>query len=593
MFLLIGWTVLAIASLVDLQIGERLYLPAQAFDQSLRSALTAAAFRTGVPPQNPFFYPGHGIGMRYYYYWNVLCALPAKLFGLGPRVTTLAGVVWSGIALASLLPLYLKHFCEETIELGRKSLIGIALLAVTGLDLVPTIMLFAFQQTVLGDMEWWDGQQVTSWIDSLLWVPHHVAAVVACLIGFLVLWVVPRNASFGDRLKAVLIAALAFASAAGLSVYITFTFAVFLVIWTLLLLRSHLLPEALMFVAVGALAIVLSLAYLHELRQPGYTGSFALFYVRSLESIEDWAEKAIPWNWVHQLFLAALLPVYYIVELGFFALVGLGQALHYWRRPAPLLKWETAAVTMCGASFLVGSFLMSTTGNNDLGYRSLLIAQFILLLWAALFVHRWKAKESERTPKLRLLFRVFLWIGIFGTVYQLGELRVFSILVEKGQYVDSVSWLPRRDKLGPDLFQTRTAFEELMKTLPEDAVIQYSPLNLAYVPNIYYLRRQTVAGMPVCGSAFGGDPFLCLQYQNKLAEAFNGRKPFELQDANQLCEELGIDVLIAERSDRMWGVPKGWVRTGKPVLENDFVKAIACGRRRDQIAGFFAPHSEH
>jgi hypothetical protein len=132
-----------------------------------------------------------------------------------------------------------------------------------------------------------------------------------------------------------------------------------------------------------------------------------------------------------------------------------------------------------------------------------------------------------------------------------------------------------------------------MRTLPRDAVVQYSPLNLAYVPNIYYLRRQTIDGMPGCGSAFGGDPFLCLQYQNKLAEAFNGRKPFTLRDANDLCEDLGIDLLIAERSDRMWGVPKGWVRTGKPVLENGFIRAIACGRRRDQIGELFGLHSQH
>jgi hypothetical protein len=248
---------------------------------------------------------------------------------------------------------------------------------------------------------------------------------------------------------------------------------------------------------------------------------------------------------------------------------------------------------MCGSSFLVGSFLMSNTGNNDLGYRSLLIAQFVLLLWAVLFVYRWTSKTAERPPRMRLLFQTFLWIGVLGTVYQLAELRMFSILVEKGEYVDAVSWLPRADELGSDVFQTRTAFEELMKTLPQDAVIQYSPLNRAYVPNIYYLRRQTIAGMPACGSAFGGDPFLCLQYQNKIAEAFNGRKPFKLQEANELCDDLGIDLLIAERSDRMWGVKNGWVRTGKPVLENDFVRAVACGKRREQIENVFAPETAH
>jgi hypothetical protein len=236
-------------------------------------------------------------------------------------------------------------------------------------------------------------------------------------------------------------------------------------------------------------------------------------------------------------------------------------------------------------SLLVGSFMMSTIGNNDLGYRSVQIAQFVLLLWAVPFVYNWWSRK--RPPRMRLLFHAFLWIGVLGTVYQLAELRMFSILLEKQQYVNEVTWLPRADQLGENLFQTRAAFEEVMTILPRDTTIQFAPTNQAYVPNIYYLRRQTVAGMPGCGTGFGGDPFVCLQYQNKIGEAFNGRTPFKLQDANHLCEDLGIDLLIAERSDRMWNVKTSWVRTGKPVLENNFVRAIACGKRRVEIEDLF------
>jgi hypothetical protein len=587
LWLACGWACLAIASLVDIQIGDRLYVPASSFDQSLRSALAGAAVRTGVPPFNPFFYPGHGIALRYYYYWNVLCALPAKLFGVSPRLTALSGVIWSGLALASIIPLYLKYFCEETVAFGKKSLIGIALLAVTGLDLIPTIVYFYFDRSVTADMEWWDGQQVTSWFDSLLWVPHHVAALVACLIGFLVLWIVPRNATLGHRAQAAIIAALAFASAAGLSVYVVFTFAIFLVIWTLILLRSHLLRDAGMFFFVGIVTVAVSLAYLHDLRQPGSSGDFARFYIRALESVENWADDSIPWDTLREFFIALMLPVYYLIELGFFALVGFAQARNYWRRPQRLLQWEWAAVVLCGVSLLVSSFLMSTTGNNDLGYRGMLFAQFILLLWAVPVVYRWTT--GNRRGKLRLLFHAFLWIGILSTVYQALELRMFSVLAEDGRYVDEAPWLPHPDNLGHDLFRARYVFEQLNRNLPKDTILQYNPVNKAVVPNIYYLQHQTVAGLATCGTAFGGDPFQCMPLQNKILAAFNGTHNFSMQDANRLCDDLGIDVLIAERSDRMWALRHSWVWSENPLLANEYMRVFACGRRREAIQHNFNP----
>ncbi len=586
--MVLAWSIVAIASMADLQIGEKLYLPAQSFDQCLRSALAASAQRTGVPPANPFFYPGHAVPMRYYYYWNVLCALPAKLFGLDARVTTLAGVIWSGFALASLIPLYLKYFCEETVELGRKAMIGIGLLTVTGLDLIPTVMIFLGERSILGDMEWWDEQQVTSWLDSLLWVPHHVAGMVACLMGLLVLWVLPRNATAGQRIKVAIVAALAFASAAGLSVYVTFTFALFLVIWTVVLLRSQYWAEVLTFVLAGIVTLILSLGYLHDLQQTGLSGSFAIFYVRSLESFQDWSDQHIPWDWLQSVFLALLLPVYYTVELGFLAIVGFVQAKRYWRRPAPLQKWEWASLCIAGTSLLVGSFLISTTGNNDLGYRSVLFAQFMLLLWAVPLIYRWRTHIANPPAKMRLLYIAFLAIGVLGTVYQFVELRLLTILADRKQYVDEIAWLPHGDNIAKDVYLARSGFSALTRTLPPDAIIQYSPTNPAYVPNLYYARFQSVDGQTACGTAFGGDPFYCMVLQNKIAPAFNGRIPFTLADANQLCNDLGIDVLIAERSDRMWSLKQSWIWTGTPVVANAYLRALACGTRRRKIEDLFA-----
>ena len=138
------------------------------------------------------------------------------------------------------------------------------------------------------------------------------------------------------------------------------------------LFRSRFWPEALTFVLTGVLTIVVSLGYLHDLRQPGFTGSFATFYVRTLGYFQEWSDAHVAWRPAQDLLLALLLPVYYTVELGFLAIVGFVQSIQFWRRPAPLQKWEWASGSIAGVSFLVGSFLMSTTGNNDLGYRAIL-----------------------------------------------------------------------------------------------------------------------------------------------------------------------------------------------------------------------------
>jgi hypothetical protein len=74
--------------------------------------------------------------------WYSVCLVPASLFGLLPRYVLFASSVWTGFALAAIIPLYLKHFFRKTQALNQRSLFGIALLAVSGLDLLPVSLLY-------------------------------------------------------------------------------------------------------------------------------------------------------------------------------------------------------------------------------------------------------------------------------------------------------------------------------------------------------------------------------------------------------------------------------------------------------------------
>ena len=159
--MMLAWFVVVQLSLADLQIGHRLYVSYVAFDHSVRLPLVEAAARTGVPPRNPFYSVGKAPVLRYFYYWYVVCALPIRLFGLSAKGCLNASVFWSGIGLASTIPLFLKYVIGVRENLRNKSVIGIALLTITGLDLIPCAATVFYYHGLSADMEWWNPNQVT------------------------------------------------------------------------------------------------------------------------------------------------------------------------------------------------------------------------------------------------------------------------------------------------------------------------------------------------------------------------------------------------------------------------------------------------
>ena len=74
-----AWILFVIIELVDVGVCGRLYFSVTVFDHALRTAFVDAVLRTGVPPANPLFWPGHAAPMRYYYFWYVLTAAAARL----------------------------------------------------------------------------------------------------------------------------------------------------------------------------------------------------------------------------------------------------------------------------------------------------------------------------------------------------------------------------------------------------------------------------------------------------------------------------------------------------------------------------------
>jgi len=568
-----AWILVAMSSLVDLQIQDRLYFSPTVHDYSIRAPITAAISRTGVPPSNPLFFPGTPVPLRYHYFWYILGSLVDQLGGkaVSPRHALIGGSVWCGIALLALIPLYLRFFDAKGSEgIHRRSLIGIGLLAVTGLDLLPTVLFMKFGHRVLQDMDWWN-EQIASWLHSLLWVPHHVVALIACLTGFLLLWCIEHNSNARTH---VILAACAFASAAGSSIYVTLVFAAFLAVWTAMMAIRRCQREWVALLAAGALAGILSLPHLLSLipEDTGAAGTagetFFTFSVRSFTAAAILLKDSNVDARIVQLVYAALLPVNYFLELGFFFVIG-WLTLRGYRRSAKLTRQQLALSTMLVTSVVICTFVRSSViANNDLGWRGFLFAQFVLILWSVDFWPLWSKLENDG----RVALVAMLVLGVAGTFYQGIMLRIFPVLADRGIVAMHDTLSPDR-QLGRRTMAMRRAYAQLDSILPDGARLQFNPKEPSngYFAGMY-ADRQVVAFDGGCGSVFGGGGRSCEGLISRISPVF-------ATPATQCPSDLEpIDVLVFQDTDPVWADLSNWTWQVPPLVANDFFRAIPAKR---------------
>ncbi len=643
-----AWILFVIFELVDVGVGSRLYFSVTVFDHALRTAFVDAVLRTGVPPANPLFWPGHAAPMRYYYFWYVLTAAAARLGSATARQAMIASVAWAGFGLAATLQLYCRHFLGSTSQRGLDTpqlaipshpshetttqwmghpprlAVALALLTVTGLDILPVLVKALLRMKTDGDMEWWSAAQVSSWMDSLLWVPHHVAGLVCCLLGFLLVWM-SKGLSGPRRAGCGLIAGLSFASAFGLSTWVAVAFALVMaawMVWALVWERGSRSRVQVLLLA-GLIAAVALLPYLTELRgeasatnavlaneatSPDGTASIAndgthllRFGVRhiipadSLQGI-GWVARlaeAHPAAEDAGVGLVLLLPGYF-VELGFYGLVLLAALLAMRRRK--LDESARTALLLAVAGLVVSTFLRSTiVENNDFAMRSILIAQFFLLLLAVVW---WEGGLGATNRIFRGAMLAMAWIGLAGTIYQAVLLRIYLPVEERlGR--------PEVSGLAESAMALRQGFDAMRPRVARNAVVQYNtvqPGEFFYLAEVMQAGRQMALATPGCGAAFGGDVRACKGVEQGVARLFSlhsspdlsqeisllGASPdtkvrgpapgraLSAAEARDQCGRLAVSYLVATRWDAVWSDPRAWVWTLPTVVDTDKVRVLAC-----------------
>jgi hypothetical protein len=286
--------------------------------------------------------------------------------------------------------------------------------------------------------------------------------------------------------------------------------------------------------------------------------------------------------------LVLLLPGYF-VELGFYGLVLLA-ALGAMRRHQ-LDEAARAAVVLAVAGLLVSTFLCSTiVENNDFAMRSILIAQFFLLLLAVLW---WQSELGASSRLLRGAMLAMAWIGLAGTLYQAVLLRVYLPVEERLGRAEV-------DGLAERAMAVRLGFDAMDRRVPANAVVQYNtaqPGEFFYLAQAMMAGRQVANATPGCDAAFGGDVAACRGVQQGVARLFSLHSPPDLPpetpspqklrgpslgvalsapEARAECANLGVGDLVATRWDPVWFDLRGWVWTLPAVVESNELRVLDC-----------------
>jgi hypothetical protein len=211
-------------------------------------------------------------------------------------------------------------------------------------------------------------------------------------------------------------------------------FGVFLVVWALVAFIRRWRRDGAVLVAAGAIGLSLALPFALSLRGPAEGGQPLEFWIRPFSPIDGlFRGQGLDKGLTLPLVNALALPLNYFLELGFF----FAAAVLWWKnhraRGKRLTRAESAAWVMIATSVTICTFLRSSViGNNDLGWRGFLIAQFGLLLIAV--------DVLAEIPARRAFLAVLLVLGAAGSAYEIGINRFYAPLADRG-IVPTFYWL--------------------------------------------------------------------------------------------------------------------------------------------------------
>jgi len=537
--------------LTDFRWGGKLYHATFAIDMVKHAATVNAIVSWGLPLTDPFVSRAEPAG--YYYFFYTVAASPVRLTQgtLDARAAVGALAVLNGAALLALAALLQRKSVPGLPAAGRLSVL-IALLMCGNLDIIPNIMIGLATHFWPIEIEWWTDEQILPWLFSVLWVPHHVLALIAGLFGLL--FVCERPGAVG-----AVVAAIAFASCVGASVWVGLGVALAALLWLAsLMIRGH-RRAALALAGAGCLAGLLLVPLVVDILQGRSGQGFPIgFTVRPFPALP--VESGFAYNLISLL----LLPLTYFIGFGISA-VG---AVMFWRDPALGKKTEVTRILLFAAvaGLLLGTFTRSTVVNNDLGWRVLLLPQLAMLVWtSAVILARYGTFRIADVRKWPAAVGALLMIGYAGIAYELVAVRAYPLLVPN---LLLVGWG------NPDIDdEIASAYGWANIHVSRDAVLQHNPVGdrrvLAF--GLYGRNRTGVADKV---ATIYGAPWTEVDARiAALAPIFTAAQPAAEVRARAIAN--GIDVLVVSSTDPVWSDRDGWVWSSPVLFALPHVRLIA------------------
>ena len=550
---LLGCAVVVALELTDFRWAGKLYHATFAIDMVKHAATVNAIVSWGLPLTDPFVSRAEPAG--YYYYFYTLAAMPVRLTlgALDARASVGALAVLNGAGLLALAALLLRKCVPSLPAAGRLSVL-IALLLCGNLDIIPNIMLGLSSHLWPIELEWWN-EQVLSWVFSLLWVPHHVLALIAGVFGLLL--ICERPGSVG-----AVVAGIAFASCVGASVWVGLGVALAALLWLAsLLIRGHHRP-ALVLAGAGCLAGLLLVPFVVDVLQGRSGEGIPIgFAVRQFPALP--LEPGLAYDLISLL----LLPVNYFIGFGIFAI----GAVMFWRDPFLAKKTEVTRILLLAAAagLLLGTFTRSTVVNNDLGWRVVLLPQLAALVWtcAVILARNWTFRIAD-VRKWPAAVGAVLMIGYGGNAYELVAVRAYWLLVPNPLLRPDLGWG------NPDIdVEIASAYRWANSHVSRDAVLQHNPVGDARALAFGLYGRNRTAVADKVAMIYGATRTEVEARLAALAPIFTASESAAEARARALAN--GIDVLVISSSDPVWSDRNGWVWSSPVLFALPHVRLIA------------------
>ena len=596
MFLVVTGALISIGLLVDIQFQNRLYFSTASYDLTTRVAVVDAITRTGVPPINPGYFPGHPVQLNYlYYFWYILASVVDRLGGeyISAYHAMIASIIWCGISLAATLGVYLKlrNFATGA-DIRKMVVIALQLILVSGLDFLPVTAFSLVTKTLFGRLpydgrlEGWDTPApIMSWVNAIHWVPHHVTAALACLLAILLL-IYYKDGSTRQKIISAMLMGCAFASAFGLSVWVMITMAVFWVVWMIATVlrkaeRSH-VKRMLLAGIVGLMLIFPFIIGILDSTASSDTGVLPVsFYVRPFiaSSILGLSSRVL-----YRIVNLFLLPLNYFFELGLFFVMAIAWLRTYSRSTQDCIAYSTAEVILVTTSTVFLSFFYSTIiVINDLGIRGWLPVQFVLIVWMVDLIYK-KMKNKvfvfpsifntvTQSSRLNGVLRLMLVIGVLTSALEAVNLRAWSILVDRNM-VGFPNDLSPDTNLGERTYSARLAYDFIHDHIPEEMIIQNNPLTVLDRPGgLYGDHQMAIADRTNYGISVGE----LRRMTEGIGTIFNSPNNSDWKSLDQTCNEFSIDLIIVNDTDPLWSNIETLSIIRPPMYKNTYYAVFACG----------------